>query len=110
MTFPVLDWHLNDNVVGAIDHLGRIPLIFNPSSPDPAWQQIKDNYPDGFNPEPPEKGWSLLGDDALLYPGLPPVMPSAMAWLRDQQLLVYPGGWLVIKELEGAFTVVRIMP
>lgn len=108
--FPILDWHINTNVKDARDHLGRIPLIFNPDCPDPAWQQIKDNYPDGFEPEGSDKGWVLTADDALIYPGLPALEPSAFAMLRDQRILVYAAGWVVIAELEGAFTVVRIEP
>lgn len=110
MKFPVLDWLINTSVKDAYDHLGRIPLIFNPDSADPAWQQIKDNYPEGFNPEPPDKGWMLTDDKYLIYPSLPACPPSAMAWLRDQCIFVYAGGWVVILEQDGSFTVVRIMP
>lgn len=107
--FTVLDWHLNGHVPDAYQHLGRIPLLFDPSGGE-AWLQISDNYPAGFNPEPGDRGWMLTADDYLAYPGLPAAQPSAFAMLGQERLLVYPAGWLVIVQPKGDFTVVRIEP
>lgn len=108
--FPILDWHLNTAYGDeAMQHLGRIPLLLNPESADPVWLQIQTNYPEGWNPELPGK-WTLTADDYLIYPGLPPVAPAAMAWLRSERVLVYPAGWVVVVELGGEFTVARIEP
>lgn len=110
MTFPVLDWHLNANVPSAYDHLGRIPLIFNPECADPAWQQITDNYPGGFNPEQDDRGWMFTEDEYLVRPPYPALEPSALAHLHDERILVYEGGWVVIAQRDGSYTVVEIEP
>lgn len=113
--FPVLDWHFNDRSYKEAqcrEFLGRIPLLLNPNSEDPVWQQIQDNYPGGWQPVlgDDRKKWTLTGDDYLVYPGLPPIAPAAMAWLRSERVLVYPAGWLVVVTLGGDFTVARVMP
>jgi hypothetical protein len=111
--FPVLDWHLNDHYGNeAITHLGRIPLLINPDCADPVWLQVQDNYPEGWNPVLGDERdkWTLTADDYLIYPGLPPIAPAAMAWLRSERILVYPAGWVVVTTLDGEFTVARIMP
>lgn len=110
-TFPVLDWHLNTQYGDeAMQHLGRIPLLLDPNCADSVWQQVQDNYPDGWNPVVERDKWMLTSDDYLIYPGLPPVAPAAMAWLRSERVLVYPAGWMVVVELGGDFTVARVMP
>lgn len=111
--FPVLDWHLNTQYGDeAMRHLGRIPLLLNPTSDDPVWLQVQTNYPEGWQPVIGDERsrWTLTGDDYLIYPGLPPVAPAAMAWLRSERVLVYPAGWLVVVTLGGDFTVARVMP
>lgn len=112
--FPVLDWHFNvsykeDEVR---QHLGRIPLLLDPNCTDPVWQQVQDNYPEGWNPVLGDERdkWTLTGDDYLIYPGLPPLAPVAMAWLRSERVFVYPAGWMVVVTLGGDFTVARVMP
>lgn len=113
--FSVLDWHNNVRSyteADALTHLGRIPLLINPDCADPIWQQVQDNYPGGWQPVlgDDRKKWTLTADDYLVYPGLPPIAPVAMAWLRSEKILVYPAGWVVVVELGGDFTVARIMP
>lgn len=111
--FEILDWFLNARYPEdeCRQHLGRIPLLIDPNCADPVWQQITDNYPEGWNPvlgEEREK-WTMTADNFLVYPGLPPIAPAAMAWLRTEQVFVYPAGWLAV--LEGNdFTVARVMP
>lgn len=107
-TFAILDWYLNDNYPDAQAMLGRIPLLLDPACTDPAWMQFRDNL-GHWNPEPP--GWWDLGaDDTLHYPGLPPVMPAAVAMLRQEKIMVYPAGWVVIAQPNGEYTVARIQP
>lgn len=110
--FAILDWHLNTLVPDAESHLGRIPLLIDPECADPVWLQVQTNYPQGWNPVlgDDRKKWTLTADDYLIYPGLPPVAPSACAWLRSERVLVYPAGWVVVVELGGDFTVARIEP
>ena len=107
----VLDWHTNTQYSEdeARLHLGRIPILIDPDSDDPVWLKFTANYERGWNPEPPGK-WSLMEDHYLLYPGLPPIAPAAMAYHRSEQVLVYPAGWVAIVQLDGAFTIGRIEP
>lgn len=114
-TFPILDWHINTQSYTEADchlHLGRIPLLLDPNCADPVWLQVQTNYPEGWLPVLGEERsrWTLTGDDYLIYPGLPPVAPAAMAWLHSERVLVYPAGWVVVVTLGGEFTVARIMP
>ena len=110
--FQVLDWHLNDRYPDAMQHLGRIPLLVDPNCADPIWLQVQDNYPQRWNPVLADERakWTLTADDYLIYPGLPPLAPVAMAWHGSERLLVYPAGWVVVAELGGDFTVARIEP
>lgn len=104
--FPVLDWYFNDTMPGSREHLGRIPLLFDPTCADPAWLQLQTNYPE-WKPEP--AGWTLYADHRLGYPGQRPLAPAAMAWLRNEAILVYPGNWLCIVQDDGKFTVGKVM-
>lgn len=110
--FPILDWHLNNQYGNeALTHLGRIPLLINPNCADPVWLQVQENYPEGWCPVMDREKWTLTADDYLIYPGLPPIAPAAMAWLRSERIMVYPAGWIVVTELgKDEFTVARIMP
>lgn len=115
MTFAILDWQLNANYTEADVrlHLGRIPLLIDPNCNDPVWFQIQNNYPQGWQPILEEKErnkWTFTADDYLIYPGLPPLAPAAMAWHRSERILVYPAGWVVVTNLKGEFTVARVMP
>lgn len=114
-SFQILDWHINTQSYTEADcrwHLGRIPLLLDPGCADPVWLQVQTNYPQGWNPVLAEhrSKWTLTGDDYLIHTGLPPVAPAAMAWHKDEKVLVYPAGWVVVVTLGGDFTVARIMP
>lgn len=110
----VLDWHLNTDYgeADARAHLGRIPILIDPACPDPVWMQVSRNYPGGWNPVLGDERsrWSFTADSYLIYPGLPPLAPAAMAWHGSEQIFVYPAGWIVVAELEGAFTLARVQP
>lgn len=111
----VLDWHHNTASYSEADcklYLGRIPILLDPDCADPVWLQVQTNYPGGWNPVLGDERdkWTFTADQYLIYPGLPPLAPAAMAWLRSEQVLVYPAGWLVVVDLEGSFTVARIEP
>lgn len=115
MKYPILDWHLNSQYSEADcrQHLGRIPLLIDPNSTDPIWQQVEDNYPAGWQPVMglERDKWTLTFDDYLIYPGLPPVAPAAMATHAGERVLVYPAGWVVVvNDLTSEFTVARIEP
>lgn len=113
MRFPTLDWHINSQYSEADCrlHLGRIPLLISPESDDPVWLQVQENYPGGWNPVLGEERlkWTFTRDGFLIYPGLPPVTPAAFAQHRDEQIFVYPAGWLVVAQGDD-FTVARIEP
>lgn len=114
--YPVLDWHTNTAAYSETDarfHLGRIPLLIDPNSPDPIYRQIDENYPKGWNPVAglERDKWTLTFDDYLIYPGLPPCPPAAMAFHAGERIMVYPAGWVVVvNDLTSEFTVARIEP
>lgn len=106
---PILDWHLNDAMPGAVEALGMLPALITPASADSIWYQLTHNSPHGFETAPPiPKKWELLDNDYLYYPGLPAMEPYAMAWLRDEKILVYSGGFICIVHADNRFTVGRL--
>ena len=109
--FPPLDWHLSSlySEADAMQHLGRIPLLIDPTCLEPVWMQVQTNYPHGWHPEPPGL-FTFTADEYLIYPGLPPAAPAAMAEHHDERILVYPAGFVVVAQRSGAFTVARIEP
>lgn len=104
-----LDWNLNSNYPQAADHLGHLPSYINGDSSDEAWRQIHDAAISGWHPEPPSSGWQFTADDALLFPGLPPLAPCAYAYHLGERIFAYPFGFVCIVQLSGAFTVARVL-
>ena len=104
-----LDWHLNDRYPNPETYLGSIPTVLDALDPDPIYRQFDRRSPGGWWPELPDKGWQLTADDALLFPGLPPLMPAAHAWHLGEKVLVYPAGWVCVVQLGGSYTIARIL-
>lgn len=105
----ILDWNLN-NAYGneALTYLGPIPEYLSPDDNRPAYEQLEERSICGWHPEPPENGWMLLADDYVVYPGLRAMPPVAMAWLRDEKILVYPAGWICVVQRNGEFSIARM--
>ena len=108
MTQP-LDWYYNENTDQdlANNSIGRIPQFVSLYDPRSAHEQLDAYSGSGWNPELPGL-WSISSDLALIYPGLPPTMPIASAYLRGEQILIYPAGWVCIMQLNGSYSIARI--
>lgn len=110
---PILDWQLNTNLIKtqaqAEAALGWIPSFLTALDPRPAWEQINERYAHGggWNPMLPGK-WRLDEKDYLHYPGDPAFQPLAMAWLRDEKILIYMYAFVAIVQRDGSFSVARI--
>lgn len=85
--------------------LGYIPEFLSEDDPRPAREQIDAHYISGWTPF---EGFVLLKDQVLKYPGDPALKPVARTSLRDEQILLYPGEWLLIVQPDGQWEVARI--
>jgi len=87
--------------------LGYLPGMLNDSDPRPACKQFDTGYRNGGGWQP-FQGHRLRGDNALCYPGDPPMYPLAQAWLRDELILYYPHDWVAIVQRDRSFEVCRM--
>lgn len=109
----ILDWHFNTSSGHSrntlLESLGLIPSFVFEADPRPAWEQFDERNVGGWNPMlPSTKGWRLDQNDYLHYPGDPALPPLAMAWLRDERIIVYPHAFVCIVQRDGSFSVARI--
>jgi hypothetical protein len=99
--------HLPDHISIA-DVLGFIPDFLNEGDPRDAREQIDAAYQHGG-------GWRqyahfALNPDtlALTYPGDPAMMPLVITTLRDERVVIYQSGWVMILSPDGSYTVARL--
>jgi hypothetical protein len=107
--FIPLDWQLNGRYPRPEEHLNPLQNFISGASVDPVWRQIEENTPLGWQPASPTMGFELSADDYLIYPSVPPLAPAAMAWHLGEKVLVYPAGFVCVVQLNGDFTVARIL-
>ena len=89
-----------------IDQLGFIPAFMDEGDPRPAAEQIAASYIGGWDSF---KGFTYNPQThELSYPGDPPMLNVASAYLRDELVLVYPYGWTVIVQPDGSFDAARL--
>jgi len=89
------------------EHLGYLPGFLDDEDPRSASQQFAANYK--FGGWRPMKGFTIGPSLALNYRGDPPIYPIAMTMLRDVELiLLYPGDWVVIVQMDNSFEVCRM--
>lgn len=110
----MLDWNFNGRLVDAhglpavISAVGYIPSFVSADDPRPAWEQFDERYVfGGWNPALPGK-WKLMADDYLHFPGDPPLEPIAMAFIREEKIIIYPHAWVAIVQPNGDFSVARL--
>jgi len=89
------------------DLLGFIPQFFSPADPRPARDQANENYAHGGGWSPFD-GFELRSDGYIKYPGDPAMPPLAIAHLRDEEIILYPHFWLMIKQPDGSFEISRM--
>lgn len=92
----------------AADYLGIIPTFLDEEDPDDAATQIDKHYQHGGGWRPMD-GWTF--DTKSLkasYVGDPPYEPQAMAHLRNETIIVYKYGFVLIYQQGGAFQMARV--
>lgn len=92
---------------GTPDAVGLIPHFLDPEDPRPAKAQLDQNYRHGGGWQPFE-GFTLQKDGSIKYPDDPALKPRAMMRLRDEVILVYDYGWVLILQKDGAFEICRM--
>lgn len=81
------------------NEVGLIPHFLDVTSPRSAIEQFADNYQGGWSPLPGFTWDKKTG--ALSYPGDPPMMPRAWTKFRDEVIIVYPYGWVLVTDANG---------
>lgn len=95
------------------DHLGILPEFFVDSDPRPAKEQLNERYAHGGGYRP-IKGFKLSNEGMFIkYPGDERLKPLAKATLhpgteQEEELYFYESSFLLILQLDGDFTVVRV--
>ena len=88
------------------DPLGYIPQFLSADDSRLAKEQFNQNYWPGWHKM---EGFTLNRKTmALRYPGDPPLLPLAMAVLRNETIYVYPHAWVLILSANGDFEVARL--
>ena len=93
------------------EHLGLIPFMLDLDNPKPAREQFNDEYQHGGGWRPfhgHTLGDEQAGENALCYPDDPPPYPLAEIWLREEQILIYDYGWVVIRQRDGSWECCRM--
>lgn len=90
----------------SMEAVGIIPGWLSEDDERGAVEQIHASYGHGG-------GWHdfegfSLEDDKLVYSGDPPMTKRSEAKLRDERIIVYPYGWVVVVQLDNSFKVARI--
>lgn len=89
------------------EDLGFTPGFFSEDDPRPAREQANANYQHGGGWHPTE-GFTLNEDMTITYPGDPPMAPFAMWKIRNEMVVMYPYGWVMILQRDRSFEVARM--
>lgn len=84
------------------NELGLIPGFLDPEDERSAAKQFAAKYQGGWRNSMAKAKLSPT-TKALLYPGDPPLHPIATTMLRDERIIVYPHGFVVIEQRDGSF-------
>ncbi len=103
---------------GTPDSVGLIPMWLDADDPRPAAEQLNEHYAHGGGwrpfggfkrrPDGSSEGFVLRKDGSIKYPGDPAHKPIAAMMLRDELILMYPHGWVLIRQKDGTFEVCRM--
>lgn len=85
--------------------LGIIPTFLDDADPLTAREQIHRAYQGGWSPF---VGFKLLAGDRLAYPGDPPMAPLWRAMLRNEEIVVYDSGWVLVRQADQTWEVARL--
>jgi hypothetical protein len=91
---------------GSPDDWGFIPSFLDDDDPRSAIEQFDANYVAGWTPF---KGFTFdLDKGTLHYPGDPPLRCiSVMLW-RDERILLFPSGWVLVLAPDDTWQVARM--
>jgi hypothetical protein len=92
---------------GAMYDIGLIPHWLDADDPRPAREQLDEHYAHGGGWQP-FKGFTLRKDGGIKYPGDPTHKPRAAMMLRDELILIYDHGWVLIRQKDSSFEVARL--
>jgi len=92
---------------GTPDTVGLIPMWLDKDDPRPAKEQLNEHYAHGGGWQP-FKGFVLRKDGGIKYPGDPPHKPLAMMALRDEVIMFYAHGWVMILQKDGSYEISRM--
>lgn len=87
--------------------LGFLPDMLREDDPRPAREQLDSGYRHGGGWDP-FKGHELLANNAICYPGDPPLYPVAETKLRDELILLYEHDWVAIIQPDRSFEICRM--
>ena len=89
------------------DMLGLIPHFLDAGDARPAHEQLDANYQHGggWRPMP---GFKLGHQMTLRYPGDPALQPLAVMRLRQEEIYMYPHGFVAIVQPDGSFEAARM--
>lgn len=89
------------------DHIGMIPFWLDESNPEPARNQLNENYGHGGGWRP-FNGFTLQPDNSIVYPGDPAHKPIAEMRLREERILMYEHAWVAIIQPDRSFEICRM--
>ncbi len=92
---------------GTPDSVGLIPMWLDADDKRPAREQLNEHYAHGGGWQPFE-GFVLRKDGGIKYPGDPTHKPRAAMMLREELILVYDHGWVLIRQKDGSFEICRM--
>lgn len=84
--------------------LGIIPFFLSLADPRPAKEQFDSNYVGGWRHL---KGFTMT-EDAILFPGDPPMPLLAETRLRDETIRLYASAWVAIVQPDGTYEISRM--
>ena len=90
------------------EHLGFIPAFLSLDDPRSAQEQLDASYKQfgGFNVF---RGFRLGENNALHYPGDPPMNPVAQVRIRHELVTFYlPGAWVAVIQPDRSYVVARM--
>jgi len=93
-------------VGGEPEDWGIIPTFLDNDDPRPAAEQFNENYIGGWNPFPGFEFDTITGE--LLYKGDPPLRPKSAMFFRDERIVLYPHGWVMIIAPDDTWQISRM--
>lgn len=85
-----------------------IPSFLDDRNPAPAKEQLDHNYAHGGGWKPFNGFKMNMKDHSIKYPGDPAFGAYACIKMRDEEIYVYPHGWVAIVQKDGSYEIARM--